>query len=202
MKRSTESSGILLAGGLSSRMGRDKALLSLRDETNFLQRSYRKLSRLCERVYVSIREEQRQIYSEYIPSGSLVSDSMEKVQGPLCGILSAYSLARSEGNPSSFLVLAVDMPHLKPKTLLRLLVYGKDSKDGAFYRTEAGIEPLCGLYRSEFLASILARSRKEEGISFSPKELLEEADLSLFEIPVREKRGFSNLNTPKDLLGF
>ncbi|TGK00705.1 molybdenum cofactor guanylyltransferase [Leptospira semungkisensis] len=202
MRPSTDTSGILLAGGLSSRMGRDKALLSLRDETNFLQKSYHKLRSLCETVYVSVREEQKEVYSNYISREFLISDSISKVQGPLCGILSAFSAATKDFHPSSFLVLAVDMPLLKTKTLLRLMMSGKDSKDGAFYRTEAGIEPLCGLYKSEFLSSLLERTRKEEKISFSPKDLLEDADLSLFEIPVREKRGFSNLNTPKDLLGF
>ena len=101
--------GLILAGGLSSRMGKNKAELNL-DGKSFLEKQFRLLSSIgaLTDVYVS---------------GSFVGficipDLLEKA-GPIGGIHSALERFKSE--PISLLVVPIDMPLILEDTLVALL---------------------------------------------------------------------------------
>ncbi|TGM13956.1 molybdenum cofactor guanylyltransferase [Leptospira selangorensis] len=197
--RATDSVGIVLAGGKSSRMGRDKSFLSLNSRKFFLIESYKKLKFLCKNVLVSIREEQREEYSKHIPNESLVSDSIPNIEGPLQGIFSSFLLFQNDPNIKNFLVLAVDLPYMRTKTLARLYSKKEMVGSGVFYRTEEGVEPLCGLYSSEYLRFLFQEFEKGVLNSVSPKILVQRGNPSLLDIPEMEKSSFINLNSPEDL---
>lgn len=197
--RAIDSVGIVLAGGKSSRMGRDKSFLSLKSRKFFLLESYKKLKFLCKNVRVSIREEQREEYSKHIPNEFLVSDSIPNMEGPLQGIFSSFLLFQNDPKIKNFLVLAVDIPYMRIKTLARLYSKKEIVGSGVFYQTKEGIEPLCGLYSSEYLRSLFQKFEKGSLNSFSPKTLMENGNPSLLDIPEMEKSSFINLNSPEDL---
>lgn len=97
--------GVVLAGGMSRRMGSDKALLRFQGST-LLQHQVGLLQPLCAQVLVS---------GDYAGFAS-VPDSVERC-GPLGGI---YSLAQR--NPSAaLLVIPVDMPQLTENYLRALI---------------------------------------------------------------------------------
>ncbi|TGK03658.1 molybdenum cofactor guanylyltransferase [Leptospira selangorensis] len=197
--RATDSVGIVLAGGKSSRMGRDKSFLSLNSRKFFLIESYKKLKFLCKNVLVSIREEQREEYSKHIPNEFLVSDSIPNIEGPLQGIFSSFLLFQNDPNIKNFLVLAVDLPYMRTKTLARLYSKKEMVGSGVFYQTEEGVEPLCGLYSSEYLRFLFQEFEKGVLNSVSPKILVQRGNPSLLDIPEMEKSSFINLNSPEDL---
>lgn len=197
--RVTDSVGIVLAGGKSSRMGRDKSFLSLKSQKFFLLESYKKLKFLCKNVRVSIREEQREEYSKHIENEFLVGDSIPDLEGPLQGIFSSFLPFREDPNIRNFLVLAVDLPYMRIKTLARLYSKKEMIGSGVFYQTEEGIEPLCGLYSSEYLGFLFQEFEKGALNSFSPKILIERGNPSLLEVSEAEKSSFINLNSPEDL---
>jgi molybdopterin-guanine dinucleotide biosynthesis protein A len=97
--------GVVLAGGLSSRMGSDKALLPFQGRT-LLQHQVELLSPLCMRVLVS----------GYYVGFDCVPDITERC-GPLGGI---YSVAKQFPN-TALLVIPVDMPQLTQTQLHTLL---------------------------------------------------------------------------------
>lgn len=97
--------GVVLAGGLSSRMGNDKAMLSI-DGRSMLQHQVDLLMPLCPKVLVS---------GEY-PGFSCVPDAVPRC-GPLGGI---YSVAMHCPN-SALLILSVDMQHITSVQLQRLM---------------------------------------------------------------------------------
>ena len=99
----TELLGVVLAGGRSRRMGRDKALLAFGGGT-LLQHQVRLLEPLCVRVVVS---------GAY-PGFDCIADARSDA-GPLAGLLAAGTVWRG-----AVLVLPVDMPLMSAEALAEL----------------------------------------------------------------------------------
>lgn len=131
--------GLVLAGGRSARMRRDKGLLVYHRMPQVLWvRGL--LSGLCEDVYVSINPEQRAI-RPYDDLRTLVDQEADR--GPAAGLLSAW-----EAMPeSAWLVVAVDLPFVDTETLA-VLVTGRapDVLATAFRHSDGVLEPVCTLW--------------------------------------------------------
>ncbi|TGK06263.1 molybdenum cofactor guanylyltransferase [Leptospira fletcheri] len=193
--------GVLLAGGFSSRMGRDKALLPLgKKESLFLTRSFRKLRFLCSTVFVSVREEQIPSYSEWIPPENLLPDEPFSFGGPLKGILSVFSHCVKNAILSPFLTLPVDMPKVRIRTLERLKSLGKNSSEGVFYAGADGPEPLCGFYPLEYLADWRKECESGRIVDASPRSKILSRNPLLLELPRLEKDSFRNINVWEDYI--
>ena len=180
----------LLAGGRSSRLGRDKACLDWRGQPLYVTQ-LRKLASLGpERLWLSTRPEQP--FPEVLEGVGRVVDIVPDL-GPLGGLQSV--LAASEAD--FLLVLAVDLPRMESDFLARLVANGA----GAVPRTERGWEPLAALYpRAEFLGLV------EEFLGAGKRrlqDLLDEAAARgwIRAVPVEgaDSALFANLNTADDL---
>jgi molybdopterin-guanine dinucleotide biosynthesis protein A len=101
----------VLAGGKSSRMGRDKALLELAGKPLVLH-AVTKLQRVCEDVHILSGN------LELAPYAPLVQD-LHPGCGPIGGIEAAFEHSRHEWN----LLMPVDMPFF-PSSILRSWVAG------------------------------------------------------------------------------
>jgi molybdopterin-guanine dinucleotide biosynthesis protein A len=101
--------GLVLAGGRSSRMGRDKALIDYRGENQLLSTASL-LSRHCPKVFVSCRQEQKQDYLRHgLPA---IADTYLDM-GPMGGLLSAQ-----RGHPdAAWFIAACDFPFLNQETI-------------------------------------------------------------------------------------
>jgi molybdopterin-guanine dinucleotide biosynthesis protein A len=97
--------GVVLAGGLSSRMGRDKAMLDFRG-LSLLRHQVDLLAPLCSRVIVS---------GDYA-GFDCIADEGDRC-GPLGGL---YAVSRHIPG-AALLVIPVDMPELNHAVLARLL---------------------------------------------------------------------------------
>ncbi|TGK17398.1 molybdenum cofactor guanylyltransferase [Leptospira fluminis] len=193
--------GVLLAGGFSSRMGRDKALLPLgKKESLFLTHSFRKLQFLCSIVLVSVRKEQIPSYSEWISPENLLPDEPFSFGGPLKGILSAFSHCVKNGIRSPILTLPVDMPKVRIRTLERLKSMGKNSSEGVFYTGENGLEPLCGFFPREYLSDWWAEYESGRIVDVSPRSKILSRHPLLLELPKSEREGFRNINLWEDYI--
>jgi molybdopterin-guanine dinucleotide biosynthesis protein A len=180
--------GLVLSGGESKRMGRDKALLE-RDGQSQLAYVMAVLEPLLERVFVSTRaaqkdEPERRQFAQIIDR----YDDM----GPLAGILSAMD----EHPEVDWLVVACDLPNIGAETIRHLLA--KRSGEHAFsayVSSHDGLpEPLCAIYRSESAATI--RAFADEGIH-CPRKILIRSDTFLIE--QLDPASLDNVNTPDDL---
>lgn len=180
--------GLVLSGGKSQRMGRDKALLE-RDGQSQLAFMMALLEPLVERVFVSTRDDQ-QDDSERRQFDQIVDryDNM----GPLAGILSAMD-AHADVD---WLVVACDLPNIGAETIRHLL--DKRSCDHpftAYVSSHDGLpEPLCAVYRSGSLDTI--RPFADEGIH-CPRKILIRSDTCLLE--QLDPASLDNINTPDDL---
>ena len=130
--------GIVLAGGLSTRMGRNKATLPFGDET-MLERAIRIVGEVSGEVIV------------VAPGGGnpfgglpvrIVHDAVEH-QGPLAGIAAGLAASVSELS----VVVACDMPLIRPSVLRRLVELLGDA-DICVAVVDGHASPLCAVYRS------------------------------------------------------
>lgn len=129
-------SAVILAGGKSSRMGRDKAWLEI-DGQSLLARQIQLVREAgAHEVFISGRANAN--YAEF--DCRVLQDQLVGA-GPLGGIESALAVTPS----SLLLVLAVDMPRMTPE-FLRQLWSNCDEGVGVVPRVEGEIEPLAAFY--------------------------------------------------------
>ncbi len=105
--------GVVLAGGLSTRMGRDKATLVGHDGKELLQKNVELLQQLFAHVWVSCRIDAP--FENY----PCVFDALDNV-GPLAGIHASLEYAHSL-KLTAIMVVACDMPSLTKSALETLI---------------------------------------------------------------------------------
>lgn len=130
--------GFVLAGGKSSRMGRDKALLQI-DRMPMISRAVRlaEAATGAAATVVGAPETFREFGFQ------VVADDGPGL-GPLGGIATALRVTNSEWN----LILACDLPHLSSEWLAYLIERAqKSAADAVLAAHEHGTEPLCAAYR-------------------------------------------------------
>lgn len=179
--------GLVLAGGKSSRMQNDKALLAYHGE-NQVQRTARLLGGVCDEVFLSLRP--GRAAADYGVGLHPIFDRFGEI-GPLGGILSA----QAEHREAAWLVAACDLPFLNGETL-RFLIENRRPKQiaTAFASSHDSLpEPLCALYEPHshpVLQECLARGRT------CPRKILMEERVSLLSLP--HPNALDNVNTPDE----
>ena len=181
--------GLILAGGQSRRIGRDKAGLQFGGQA-FLERAERAMSHVLKDVYVSIRPDQSAdpLRSRY----ACIADRHAGI-GPAAGILAAHEFSPD----SAWLVIACDMP-LLDGSALQALVAARDAGRAATIMVTADdpeIQPLCAIYEPATLAGFL--DQVNEGGDSSPRAWLARLPVKRFRAPAAEVLG--NVNTPAEL---
>lgn len=177
----------LLAGGQSSRMGTDKALITIGGLT-LLQRQFALLQSVSSSPVVIAPE------GRYASFGFPVIPDLEPGCGPLGGIATALQHASS----SPVLILGVDLPGVNEGLLRWLLSAWEDHFTALIPRWQGHAQPLCGLYSGSLLPlmhSLLAA--RNYRLLFS----LDAAGASYMDVPEAEWNHpllLANVNTPEE----
>lgn len=129
--------GLVLAGGRSRRMGRDKALIEVAGDALVL-RVGRVLEEICDRVLVASGEADR-----YGIAWEQVAD-VSPDTGPLAGILAGLEAADTD----LVAVVAVDMPYANAR-VLRLLADRWMGEAAVVPLVDERIQPLHGVYATD-----------------------------------------------------
>jgi len=138
--------GLILSGGQSLRMRQPKALLDYHGEPQYLYTA-RLLSEFCERVYVSCRAEQRNLF----PGCEIICDADAfRDAGPLSGVLSALTLPEQKETSPAWFVLACDYPLLEKQDLAQLLAARDTARVATVFANpgDGRPEPLIGIYET------------------------------------------------------
>lgn len=182
---------VILTGGASRRMGRDKALLPFGgDGGTLLQCLIDRYAALGETA-VSVDRAGRFPFT-----GALELPDAFPGQGPMNGVISGFRGTEAE----ALLLTAVDLPYGDPALARRLEKLAGDADVCLVRRGPKGIEPLFAVYRRACLPvaeSCMAEGRRSimalldrVRVRYVAPEELEGFDL---------ERIFVNLNTPEDL---
>lgn len=185
--------GLVLAGGRSRRMGRDKAALAYQDGVPHVRRTADLLAAVCERVFVSCRADQQDdpALASLPASVGRIPDAYD-IGGPLNGILSA--LAAQPG--AAFLVAACDLPFLSAEALATLVAARDPSRPMTVFENPARenfLEPLCAVYEPSYAEQ--ARAVMTQGLTCPTK--IADA-LPVQRLQPGDALFLANANTPED----
>ncbi len=141
MNRRSDLIGVVLCGGRSRRMGRDKGLIE-RDGMSWAMRMGRKLAPLGLPVVYSIRAGQEDAYSAVLPEACLVADALE-LAGPMNGLFTVHRRFVDR----DLLLLACDMQDMDEETIGDLMeAYRKGGKEFYAYYDGEYAQPFCAIY--------------------------------------------------------
>lgn len=140
--------GLVLAGGKSSRMGIDKALIDYHGLPQY-QYLHHLLSNFCEQTFVS--------YHTELDAPTLLDSPEYAESGPIAGLLTAFDFDETD-----WLVVAIDYPMISKKEL-ELLIHSESELATVMYHSETNFyEPYLGLYRKKFKSILLENYKKNQ----------------------------------------
>ncbi len=186
----SQGAAIVLGGGRSTRIGRDKGQLKL-DHRSLFEIVTAKLKLMFDHIIVVTNTPE-----QFVPHHGfqIVTDEVP-YQGPLGGILAGLVVSPKEYN----LVIAYDMPFLNPD-LITFLFTQIAAADVVIPCSEKGMEPLCAVYSRKCIKAI--RGTMQNGnkrvvsffgqvkVEYVPKETVAEIDPDYL--------SFFNVNTEHD----
>jgi molybdopterin-guanine dinucleotide biosynthesis protein A len=184
--------GVLLAGGKSRRMGEDKRLLSVGDETLYM-RSLSVLRAIFERVVVVVAQDSPLVASD----APVLRDVI-----PHCGSLGGLYTGLKQAGTEWVFAVACDMPFLDPGTI-GYFTGLKGEGDVIMAKLRNGFQPMHALYHRNCLpimeGLIHAQDFKIHRLADHPAlrvRVVTPEELSRLD---PEGRSFYNVNTPADL---
>jgi molybdenum cofactor guanylyltransferase len=184
MNKLSKIPAILFAGGKSSRMGRDKALLPYGGFNTLSEFGCHNLKSVFENVYISSKDD------KFDFQANIIFDKFED-SSPLVGIVSIFETIKDD----EFFVLSVDMPCVGKKDILQLLDFADKNRDydAVIAQSPSGIEPLFGIYRRSIYDNA-NRFLKENNHRLNA--LIKQSKNKFFEFSNEDI--FLNLNYPHD----
>ena len=186
----TNMTAIILAGGNSIRMGKNKAFVPI-DGVPIITRIHTLLTELFDEVIIITNQNDlfknldSRIYADLLPD-----------KGALGGLYTGVFFSSFD---YSFCV-ACDMPFIK-RSLVQFLIRNTDNADAVVPRTSDGLQPLHAIYSKRCLDAMrrVIDQGKYKIIDFYnlvKVKILEESDF-LYLDPLKES--FMNVNTPEEL---
>lgn len=178
-------SGIVLAGGKSSRMGQDKARMKL-NGTEMLQLVLRQLEPVVDEVFVSSNHSEHAMFNK-----ELIYDEY-KGQGPLAGIHAGLKKSSFDMN----IVLSCDIPYISKMVIEKLkLAYLKSGGTTTIASCAGRLHPLCGIYSKDNLEVIEDLLNKKV---LKMLHALEFMNVNVVEFEPEYERCFMNMNSRED----
>lgn len=185
-------SGVILAGGLSTRFsGKNKALIQI-DGKSIIERLLDIFHELFHEIILVTNQP-----DEYLKWDIAIVTDIFTVRSSLTGIHAGLFYSRS---PYAF-ITACDTPFLKKELIELLISYIESDKDLIIPETSVGFEPLCAIYSTRCLHKIEQQISRE---SYKIRDFYSKIRVKkIHEFQLRQKDpelvSFFNINTPEDL---
>lgn len=177
-------SAAIFAGGKSSRMGQDKALLPFGDYASLSEFQYQKLQPLFTKVYLCAKK------NKFDFDCPLLLDTYEE-SSPLVGIVSIFETL----NIDAVFILSVDAPLVDAKIIDKLYqaYILSPNVSAVIAQSPHGLEPLCGIYTRAILP--LAKTYLQNN-NHKLTSLLNHSTVQI--VSFASTKPFTNLNTLKE----
>lgn len=173
---------LILTGGISQRMGRDKALVKRPDGTRQIDHMIALARRFSHHVFLSTRDDNDR--------GTGVPLLVDEVPGS--GPTAALAAAAATGLHGPWLVLGCDLFLLDEATIAHLIAHRDPSRNATAFRNriDGRAEPLCAIYEESGIKAARDANR-------CARKFLEALDPLLLDLP--SPAALDNVNTPADL---
>jgi len=184
---------IILAGGKSSRMGKNKALLPMRDKTN-IARIARELEKVTKELLIITNTPE-----DYRFLGYPLTTDLYPGLGPLAGIHAGLSSSKTEVN----IAVACDMPFVHAGIANEMLL-AAEGYDAVVPEIEGRLQPLFAVYRKSCLPELTScldnHELKVRGfLAAITVKIMKEKDFQLYEEhPHLFSSLFFNMNMPEE----
>lgn len=180
---------VILAGGKSSRMGRDKALLKIKERT-VLEDLTRLTTRLFDETLIIVNDKDK-LKGQDLGFVKIYEDLI-KERGPLAGIYTGLSYSCNIAS----CIFTCDMPFIDETIIRNLVDAWEENCDVTCLQNAEGYhEPFPGIYQRRSRG--LIQSLLEKG-SISICRYLEIASAHFLPIPHGRETVLTNMNTPEE----
>jgi molybdopterin-guanine dinucleotide biosynthesis protein A len=172
---------VIFAGGKSSRMGEDKALLPFASYTTLTQYQHARLSLIFSSVYISCKSKEK------FPFQAKFLEEDAEVFAPTAGFIHTLQTLKTE----RFFAISVDSPFIDASIIQTLYTQDKADVDATVAKTPQGIQALCGIYHRSITPYFeQALTNNQHKLS----SLLRQANTQFVEF--NNTKSFLNLNHP------
>lgn len=185
--------GIILAGGKSTRLGEDKAFIKL-DSATLLEAVLATVQKVVAEIIIVANKLKK--FADFLsPEIQIIQDKIP-YQGPLGGILAGLEASNDLYN----LIVPCDAPFLKEE-LLKELLSQADGYDAVVPKINKKLEPLIAVYSKRCVEPIRASLEKKNFriVSFFDRVNIKYVTTDIINKCDRDKLSFFNINTKKDL---
>ncbi|WP_337872504.1 molybdenum cofactor guanylyltransferase [Ignavibacterium sp.] len=182
--------GVILAGGKSSRMGTDKSFLKLGDQT-IIERIAELMKSIFSKLIIITNTPE-----EYKFLNLPLYEDIYKWKGPLAGIHSALTHSTTE----KIFVLSCDVPLMR-REMIQYLVEYKSEKQIIFCEAAGYHQPLVGVYSIEIYSEVEKFLTQNEMSDKSIHQFLKNVDAEIIhpeKLPFYKDELFFNVNKPED----
>ncbi len=179
--------GIILAGGKSSRMGYDKGLAIVHGK-KIIECVYEVLKQVTDNVIIISNTH------SYDDLGLLVFEDIYKDKGPLSGIYTGLFNSTTQDN----LIVACDMPFVSIE-ILNFILNNSSGKQIVIPIVNGNMEPLCGFYKKEITRNLKELIEKEILPVHEVVRYFNILELSIEGKKMIQSSVFTNINSPDDL---
>lgn len=181
--------GIVLAGGKSRRMGKEKGLIELNGK-QLIQYAIEALEPICKTILISTNSH---LY-DFLPYQKIADEFPNS--GPMGGIYSCLKASKTNQN----LVLSCDMPFVKSQLLEDLILNSQDYDIAVPWHGEQRFEPMCAFYHKN-LESVFYNFIQQK--NYKIPDTFEQVKTNKYmisqDLPYFSKDLFININSQEDL---
>ena len=185
MKSKNNITGIILAGGKSSRMGTEKGLIIYKNKP-FVEHIIEAMSPLVDNIIIISNNK------AYESFGFKCYEDLIKNTGPLAGIYTGLRYSKTENN----LIVSCDVPLINTFILQKLTDQKNDTSEVIQLQCQGENMPLIALYKKccemIFLKELVKNQRKVQ-------KALKKCNVKTIIIDETLKKVATNINTQKDL---
>ncbi len=176
---------IIFAGGKSSRMGENKALLPFGGYDTLLAYQYARMSQLFTQVSISVKSRDLIDFPCHI-----IEDGVDNATfAPTAGFVALFDALQHD----RVFVLSVDAPFVSHNEIVALLEHDRSEYGATVARTPSGIHPMCGIYHRNLHETF--KSMLQEGNHRLGKMLY--ASRTCF-VDFESDEAFTNINHPHE----
>lgn len=128
---------VIFAGGKSSRMGEDKALLPFANFKTLTEFQLSRFQKYFKNVYISTKDS-----SKFDFEANFIEDIKTDISAPTVGFLSVFETLKC----SSFFAISVDTPFIDYSIIKKILQEDSVLQDATIAKMDGKMQPLCGVY--------------------------------------------------------
>jgi len=178
-----DATAVIIAGGKSSRMKRDKALLPFGGFSSLAEFQYRRLDKIFSTVYISSKSNKFDFKVDVI-------EDISEISSPLVALISIFETL----DINEVFVLSVDAPFVDISVMEKLFKRLKETKsDIIIVESKYGLEPLSAIYRRSFLKEAKFALAKD---NHRLQSLFESLTIEI--VKIDNEKLFMNLNYPSE----